>query len=264
MPASPRPSIDEILDALIRRSVVLECLADGPKYNRDIREAVGISRSTVYKSVSELEELDIVRRGENGYELTLAGQLLYEQFRRFEDSVGDICAASRLLSVLPGSIDIPVALLEDASVTVSERHAPNRPVREVEDLVESAAVVRGTGPVVLPTYVEIFSSRLSEAMLEATLVFERPAFDHLTSEYETELRTAVESESVDIWVTDAELPYALLVVEQPSAEVCLVVYDSSGDLEGTIRSDRDEAVSWGLTQFEQVRERASRVRPEWS
>lgn len=249
---------DEAVDIVSRRASVIDCLIDGPKYNRDIRDALEVSRSTAYKATSELETLQLVRRGDDGHELTVFGQLLYDEYRRFRDRVDDVCRAGGLLAVLPPDVKIPFDVVEDAEISLSKRHAPNEPVREIERLVEAASSVKGTAPVVLPRYVELFSRQVMSGELEAELVWERPVFEYLITDYEEDFTAALEKDDLRGWVTDAELPYGLLVVEEPTQEIAVVVYDDTGDIEGVLINHSDRAYAWGRDRWDEYLSSATR------
>jgi len=244
---------DRVLDAISRREAVIECLTAGPKHNRDIRDEIGVSRSTVYKALTELEELDVVRRGDDGHELTELGRLLFERYRSFHSEFEDICASGRLLAMLPEGADLPFMFLSGAEVVVSKRHAPNSPVQAVERIVEEASMVKGTGPVVLPRYVEVFAGQLITDKLEAALVYEKPAFQHLLDAYAEEFEPTLESENLEAWVTERELPFALLVTDEATQKVAVVVYDDGGEIRGLITNDSREAYEWGHEQWKQYR-----------
>jgi len=256
---NPDPGLDadEAIDAVSRRSSVIECLLDGPKYNRDVRDELDISRSTAYKAVSELEELDIARRCDEGYELTVLGRLLFEQYQQFHDRIADVCQTGSLLAVLPRETDVPFAFLEGANVYISEPHAPNRPVHQIERVIDEASSVKGTGPVVLPRYVELFSEQIVADELEAELVYARPVFEHLMAEYEEAFREAFESDNLAVRVTDEDLPYALLVVEAPTRKAGIVVYDDTGNIQGVVVNDTEQSFVWARDRWEQYRDDAS-------
>lgn len=241
----------EAIDAVSRRAAIIECLVDGPKYNRDLREELDISRSTAYKAVTELEELNIAQRGDDGYQLTVLGQLLFEQYRAFRGRVTEVCRAGDLLAVLPRDTEIPFSVLKGADVSKSKPHAPNRPVQEIERLVDDATRVRGTGPVVLPRYVEIFAEQILSNELEAELIYAQPVFQHLLDVYEQDFTATVQSDNLVAWVTSADLPYALLLIDEPTHQVAIVVYDNGGEIRGLIVSDSEAAYAWASDQWEQ-------------
>lgn len=57
---------DEAMDVVSRRADVLELMLEEPAFNRDLRSGLGVSRSTAYKALRELEELQLVARGKTG------------------------------------------------------------------------------------------------------------------------------------------------------------------------------------------------------
>jgi predicted transcriptional regulator len=248
----------EVLDAVARRANVIECLLDGPKYNRDVRSTLDVSRSTVYKAFSELDELDVVQPCSHGYELTAFGRLLYDEYSQFHRRFEEVCRAGPLLAVLPVDVDVPFVMLDGADVYVSTRHAPHSPVHAIERVVREASAVKGTAPVILPSYVDLFTEQVVDAELEASLVFERPVFEHLTTDYEEDYSTAFRSERLEVWVTDRELPFGLLVIEAPTPQAGLVVYDQGGELKGFVLND-DEACDWASREWESVRDDAMLV-----
>lgn len=249
---------DEASDAVSRRAEIIECLMDGPTYNRDIRDRLDVSRSTVYKAIRELEELDLAQRGSKGYELTIVGRLLFEEYRRYQSRVEDVCRSGTLLSVLPTNTDIPIEVLDGADVYVSERHAPNRPVRVIEEIIRDATVSKGTGPIVLPRYVELFHDAIVAGDLEAELVFERSVHEYLASDYTDSYSEALGTENLSVWVTpDDEHPYGLLIVEEPSPRIGLIVYDRDGGLKGIIVNDTEPACDWGYETWKRSRDRGA-------
>ena len=252
----------EALDVVARRARFIECLLDGPKYNRDIRDALDVSRSTAYKAVRELESLDMASRCDDGYELTNLGRLLYAEYERALDRIEEVCRPGHLLSILPTDTDISFGVLDGASVFFAHRHAPNRPVREIESVVEAATAVRGTGPVVLPRYVELFHEQILAGELDAELVVERQVLQYLVSDYAQDYEEAIERENFAVSVTDGELPYALLVVDEPTPQVGIIVYDQQGELRGFIRNDSAAAHQWGCERWEEARNVATPVTSE--
>lgn len=253
---------EEALDAVARRAKFIECLLDGPKYNRDIRDQLDVSRSTAYKAVTELESLDMASRCDEGYELTVLGRLLFAEYQRALDRVEEVCRPGHLLSILPADTDISFPVLDGAQVFFARRHAPNRPVREIETLVREASVLRGTGPVVLPRYVELFHDQVVDGELDVELIFERQAFDYLVTDYADDYAEAFRSDHLSVWVTEAELPFALLVVDEPEPQVGITIYDRHGELRGFVRNDGEAAHAWGETQWERYRADATRVTNE--
>ena len=71
--------IETVADLLRKRTALLESLADTPKDQRTLRDELGVSRSTVYKSLQELAEADIVIQRNGRYELTGFGRFAWQR-----------------------------------------------------------------------------------------------------------------------------------------------------------------------------------------
>jgi len=211
----------------------------------------------VYKALSELEDIGVAQRGDGGYRLTLLGRLLFEQYRQFQRRLDDICAPGTLLAILPPDMDVPFGLVEGAETFLSERHAPNKPIREIERVVTSASEIKGIGPVVLPRYVELFTDQFTSDELVGEMLFERPVVDHLRTDYRDDLTAAFESDNVELWATDTTLPYGLVVVEAPDPKIIFVVYDSAGEIKGILVNDTTGAVEWGRDQWQRYKATAA-------
>ena len=68
-----------LADVLRKRAPLLETLADGPLTQRDVRDELGVSRSTVYKALRELESAGLVVGRPEGYALTGLGRLAWRR-----------------------------------------------------------------------------------------------------------------------------------------------------------------------------------------
>jgi predicted transcriptional regulator len=253
---------DRAAAVVARRTGIVACLADGRKSTQQLRHALATSRSTLYKALRELEELQLVRREGDAYELTLTGVLLHEEYQRHRRAVEDICRPGELLALLPKDIGIGYDLLDGAAVYLTARHAPIQPVSVVEELVREATVLMGIGPVVLPNYVDVFRELLVDGALSAELIFGKPAYEYLTSDYAEAFGAALDSGNLRVHVTADELPFGLLVVEEPHALVAVVVYDEGGGVRGVIENDTEGAYEWGHGVCKRYRERARTVAPD--
>lgn len=241
----------EIIDAIGRRTAFAEALLAGPKHKRDLRDELDVSNSTAYKALRELENLCIVERGENGYELTLTGRLVYEEYGQFCRTVECICRPGELLSFLPADTTIAAEILTDAEIVFRRRHAPNQPEYHFEEMIGDATVLKGTSAVALPHSVETFHRKVTDGELRAELVLERPVVEHLAADYPRQFGETVETDAVSIRVTDEQLTFGLVLVESPTERVGIVVYDPDGDLAGLIINDSQNAVEWGHCMWKQ-------------
>jgi predicted transcriptional regulator len=74
---------DDLITAVTKRAEFLSAFSSEPIPKRDLGDELRVSRSTVYKAVRELREHDLVKRTDDGLELTLAGRLLETEYDTF-------------------------------------------------------------------------------------------------------------------------------------------------------------------------------------
>jgi predicted transcriptional regulator len=152
-----------------------------------------------------------------------------------------------------------MTLVDDATVALAERHAPNHPIQYVEEIVSEADVARGFSPVALPQYVELFHKQAVRGNMSAELVLEHPVVRHLVTDYGDRLQEALQSGGLSVWETTDTLPFGLIAVEGELDGVCVVVYDDRGELRGLITNRAPEAVAWGREIFESYRDGADYI-----
>lgn len=250
--------VDEVRGVLVQRADVLRCIAEGPKYNRDLQEALGISRSTAYKALRSLEECSLIRPTDSGNTLTRFGRLALAEYREFHANLADLCRAGDLLS--PPSSDVPVTMdvLAEAEVEFADSHAPHKPVESITRAIREAARFRAASPVVLPEYVHVVHEQIRSNDIEATILLERPVIEHLGEQYPEQLDDACVTTPVELLVTDRPIPFGLVIVDGPTPKLLLVVHGPNGDLIGLVTNTAEEAVEWGRETWSDLRAAARR------
>lgn len=249
----------EILPTLARREALLAELREGPRGKSDVVDSLDVSRSTVDRCVRELEANGLVERREGGYALSLAGQLLFEEYERFRDRAYSVCEAVGVLSALPADADLHGDALAEAEVTVADRTAPYRPAEVHLEQVRGADAVSIVSTAVSPQYVETYRDAVVEEGLELRLVTTGAVAEVLVSEYPDVLAESFETGRLEMYQLDEEPPYSLSIIERPeTTRLGVLVYDEGG-VRGYISSECDAAVAYGYDTFERYRERATPV-----
>lgn len=248
--------VPEVIRMVVKRAELLDRLAEGPVRKRDLRDDLGVSRSTVYKAVRELERANLVEETDAGPRLTLPGRLLADRYRSFAGAVADVVGHGPILDAIPHDATLTTAVLDGGDHVLAERHAPNRPIAHIETMVRGADRVVGLSPVVLPQYVDLFHEQLVSGELTAELVLESPVVEYLRSDHTDRLAEAMATGRLVVWETDATLPFGSVVGEDGLA---LIVYEESGELRGLFRNDTPAALDWGREVFEQFRADATEI-----
>ncbi|PSQ24103.1 hypothetical protein BRD04_01840 [Halobacteriales archaeon QS_9_67_17] len=250
---SPDGSAEGLGEALDTRGPLLTALAAGVGTKRELRDELGVARSTVYKGLRELTTLGLVRETADGYALTASGRLAEQMHTTYRERLELLADAQSVLASLPADAGVPPAFLEDATVATADRHAPERPLTVFESLADEAKDIRSLSPAAVPR----FMSDLHESVAAGAhrgIVVERPAAEALAAEYDG-FDEALAS-GLAMYAIDEPLPFGLTVFDDEGA--ALTTYDDGG-VSGLLHSTADGAVAWARGTYESYRERGERL-----
>jgi predicted transcriptional regulator len=240
------PEVDStnVIEAIMRRSDVLGALETGQAKKTELVERLDVSRSTINRGLQDLSRLGLVQRDERGYQLTLAGRLVFEEYRRFRGQVDDVVGNVALLSALERDVPFETAVLDSATVVTADQHSPYRPMAQAADLVERATHVRAFAPAVVPRQVEAYRQRIVDDGMTAEFVLSDQVIELLVSSHADALHETLETGLVEIRRAESVLPYGLIVAETADGpQMGLIVYGNSG-ARGFVGNDHPAAVAW--------------------
>lgn len=171
------------------RVAVLGALVDGPYTMRDLREAVGASRSTVSRTVSEFEDRNWVTRTEDGeYTATVQGRHVVTQLDPFLASMAVIRDLGDALEAVPpdelevGPGDDPLGLraFADATVYRSSRMEPDKVFEPWIRRLQSSETLRILGGAGLTEQGNaVIHEEVVSGRLETTAVCSAPLVDQM-------------------------------------------------------------------------------------
>lgn len=253
--AGAEVDVGAVADTLRKRAPILELLADGPQDQRDIRDELGVSRSTVYKSLQDLSSLDLVVERDGTYALTGFGRLAWQRYDEYVARLRRLAAGRRLIETLPDARRFPQSIFERGRIAVPGRHAPERPLDLLSELGSCADHLRVVSPSGMPRFMADLHDNVAEGDQTATIVAEADAVSRLRSGYER-FEEAVELEGLGFRRIDEQLPYALVVFDNEA--VGLFGYEE-GVLVGASFSADDDALSWAAGVFERALDRSAPI-----
>lgn len=246
-------------ETLVRRGRMLGVLADGPISQRDLRDALRVSRSTAYKALRELEESGLVRTTDGGaYRLTQYGSLVHRRHAEYVAHVDRIHAARPLLEALPGDLLLPLAFVERGHHVIATPHAPERPLERLDDEAWQTHDYRVLSPIAVPRFLPKIHERVVDGDLLAELLVESGAVEYLR-EYDR-LDEALTTEGFDLLRTDESLEIGLLLCDDRE-RAALFGYGPQGGVVGMLISDAPEAYRWADRTYRRYREAARPVQP---
>lgn len=255
------PETGEVLETLRKRRPYLLALREEPADIRDLRDAVGNARSTVYTGIRELEAARLVVRSDGGYRLTQFGQLALRRFESFRDDLDALAEAEPALPHLGPEPTLPPSVVVDATLITRDGHAPDRPIDTFEAEVREATALRGFAPVTRARYMRLFEQEVGEGDLEATLLTEQRVVEYLLENHADTLRPLLDGGDYELYETDRSLPFGLVLFDEPESHLGMSLYDGDQRLSAYLRTDSEAAFAWGEETFERYRANATALTP---
>lgn len=232
----------DALATIAKRRRVIDCIRSGIRDKRELENELGVSRQTVGRALSELSNADVISDSRNQEcQLTVYGEFLYEEFQRLIERYQCYEQVKPLLLSLPNDNVLEPSAVLHSKVLLAERPAPQRPIRELQSILADAQTVRGFTPVVLPAFVDMFSTEILDVDLRAELVFSPDVREYLNAEYGDVVEEVTKNGNCTIYTAEVD-PTIGVVVD--GSIVWIGIYDDQGNLLGAIINDSQAAIDW--------------------
>ena len=246
---APNPS--EVMAVIARRGCVLRSVGTDGIGKRELVDRVDVSRSTVDRSVRELEANGLIERTGSGYRRTLVGELALEEFDTFASRIDGLVGNVGLLNPLPADGAIDAAMFDDASVVRAERHAPQAPITALCGLISTANGIHALSVAVFPQQVDTYVDALENG-LSAEVVLAPEAAERLVSAFDTELSAALDTGRLVLREAPAGSEFGLLVAETDEGPVAGLLLFGEGGVRAFVRNDDHAAVAWARDRLADV------------
>ncbi|WP_276271384.1 helix-turn-helix transcriptional regulator [Haloarcula litorea] len=241
-------SVPDTADVVAKRRDVLRALTE-PLSKPALVEELGRSRSTVDRAIDALLDERLVEQRGSRYVATFAGREAVTAYDRFLDRVDALSAAQPVLGELPPDVAVDPAVLEGAEVVESTMAAPTAPIEANAARVDGATAFHGTGPAVIPQYIEEVTGLVAGGT-ETELVLTEAVVEAASTAYAEEFAGLTDAENLDLFVTDSTMPYAVWVAEKPGETVAGIVVYSDDGIVGVVNNDSDAMVEWARESYE--------------
>lgn len=244
-----RGSAADVVPLLARRESLLSALWEGPQAKCDLVRTLDISRSTVDRSIRELETKGLVERREGGFGLTLPGRLLFEEYREFRERSDGISSADDLLSVLSPDTRLDAGMLAGAEIVVADRTTPYRPADRFLDRVCDADSAKILSTAIGPQYVDVIREQVVEEGLEYSVGATTTVIERFVSEHDRAMRESLATDRMALRELSDDPPFSVVVLDSPSGRSAgVLVYGNEG-ARGYIDNDSPDAVEWAEAYF---------------
>lgn len=254
---------DQVRDAVDKRTEVLTALSEEPRHKPALVDALDVSRSTVDRAIAELTDAGLVEREGSTYQATVSGTLALQTYTDYADRTDSLATATDIVNAVSDAARLDPVLLTDAEIHIAEPHAPEGALERVVTELRQANTLRGFVQVIKTSYVSMLHEEVVDHGLDIEVIVEREASDSLASlthgrEMIVEL---FQSESFRVFETEAELPYALWVLEGDDHDVAGITVHDAGGIVGVVINDDEDAVEWCRSEYERVRAEAEQLPP---
>ena len=237
---------------------LLQVLKDETLYKRELADRLDVSKKTIYRRMSDLQELGLADRSQNGYYLTNIGQLhadLYDDYTCFSDSIFSVM--THFSDVRVG--DLPsYQLLLDADVCRAESYAPYRPIDELQTLAVEADEIKGVSSIALPDLLNTVQDQHPHGNPTGELIFEESVLARLRTDQSAHAN--LPSDSVRLFSYPERVPFGIFLIDEPPSEVAVLLSTARNQAIGLVRNNTVEAITWGVNKYGTYRKEAVRVK----
>jgi hypothetical protein len=243
------PAVEDVADVLRKRWRCLDALVSAPRAKRDLGDELDMPRSTLDRSIRELEGAKLVEPAGGGYRATTFGKVAHRVHRRYRSGLADACAAADVLASLPRDTPLDETFLEGASVSEASPFAPDSVVEALFDSVAAADHVRGVAPTALTGHTTGFREHALAGGARMTLVCSPELVETLEHTDTEEWDRTLGHDRVE--TLQAEVPYSFGLWLVDDDEAGVVVYTETG-IKAVLRNDSEAAVAWAEAQYERA------------
>ncbi|MEF8813920.1 MAG: helix-turn-helix domain-containing protein [Halovenus sp.] len=250
---------DEILETAVQRKPVLAVFAEEPRYRRELQEALDYSKATCHRIIRSFDERGLLRRTDDGYELTELGQAVAAQVEAFERNIRTAYQLNPLLEAFDSvAVDFDVELFTDATIVRPQPDDPSPPVHRYLELFREARSVRTLARTsfVPPLYLdEIFETAFTDDKKGGIVIYPKSVVEKRYAEYpEWHRKVAEQGIPLRYRIYDRS-PFGMTIYDDD--HVGLRAYDEeTGTLVLFADTDNPAALSWAEDVFDYYYERS--------
>lgn len=260
------PSKDGLADiAYLARSAnrvnILTTLVSGSYTSRDLKQATGISRSTLERIVSELEERDWVERTtQGGYTATTAGEFAMSEFAPLADSMTALRTLGDAVNWLPkDALSIGLHHFSDATIRAPNSNSATAPAAYMAKLLREATEFACLVRIAPPLGFEIAMrdrAVTGELTTEHVVTEDELAYIAEQPDRVRRWREYLDAE-VDVFCYAGDVPCNLFIIDDT-----VLVVDRDPDVCAFIETENDTVRAWARNVIGTYRTEADRLRPD--
>ena len=251
------PAVD-IVNTVSSRQPVLESLQTEPKDKRALVDELELSRSTIDRSIRELEMQGLVEYSDGALIVTPVGQLAIDGLSELTDTIEIGQRLEEFLEWMPmDEFGVDIRLLADADIIVAEPGDPWSMINQHIQLLKTMDEGRFLLPITGMHAAETAHERVVENEAGCELVVEPSVAETHQADpnYAPIVEEIVATGRVDVYQYEGELPYGLALV----GGTVQVITAEGDEPRALLETENDEVRDWAEGKYEEYKQQSQKL-----
>lgn len=239
---------------------VLRALDEDRYDRRDLATVTETPRSTLSRTLGELEDRGWIKRNGQHYETTTTGRLIVEHLVPLLDTVSVLQTLGEAVDLLPlEETDLAVHQLAGAEFVTPTELNPTAPFDYGIERLQQTTRFRCVAQTAPPWYVEAIHEGVVTGRFTAECILDQRYLDDLRTDYESNERwREIADGPSKVRAYDEPIPFVLLVLDET---VHLWLCDEEGGNQGLLERTSPVVLSWANDTVDRYLEGSCAV--EW-
>lgn len=242
----PPSEPSELLSTVSKRIVLLRRLQQGANDKRVLEDSVNLSRSALNVALRQLKEDGLIYEGETGHAVTLSGDTAVKLYEEVWEPYAN---AHPLFNSLANDTRLDPSLIVKSDVVRAQKHDPDLPLNSISNVVTEGTCISALLPVYRSRYNSFIEPCVSNTDSKIELILEKNSMEGLPERSMELIDFLLTDEHHECRIIPEQVPFGLIIAD--GEQLCLVIYDSKGSIEGVLLNNSKEAIKWGRDFYSQ-------------
>jgi predicted transcriptional regulator len=247
----------EFLARSVNRFEILAAIESAPKTSRELKDELGLPRTTLRRNLLELQDRNWIRSSptENVYRISPAGETIVDGFADLLEQAATADKLATFLDQFGHDLPVDTDALEGCEVVCPEPSDPHAPVQRLIELVQGAGELSVLIPSISPFYVDMFTRRLGTSP-SFDIVTTPDAVDAIEGVYPDEMGAFLDGDERTVSL-NTELPGFGICLHDAGAFVLTFTDDQRVHAVLEVTEAQPEIVGWASDTFGKYSDGAS-------
>lgn len=244
---------DADIRKLMSRGSIFRRLLESPQNRCELNKRVEDSRTTVYRALNELQSCGLVTQSGRKFHPTPYGETLFCALNEFRQSTEKLRQSKSLLQSFSESTPIAHQLVANGVIVESSCLNPRAPLNRLCDFIDNSTSIKAAVKVLYPEDLEAYNRNLDDELSRCTLIMPNQVAAQVRSEYGNRFSESGQISGSDVFTTEKDVVFSLLIAEKPERRVCIAVYDDRANLQEIVLNDSPDVHEWTINKFDEIK-----------